>query len=187
MSWIPIIRRRYSLLVKFSIHRLETCDSAKSAITCFTLDFFKYPVSCNLNFLKKLEYCVNWKTHPCRCIVQSLFNCKPFNEVALMCNISTSLLKKTYSHWLVVQQNLSPYWSLNSSGNHVQKRLFAASCLNPLERIWEVPNCLPLDPKTASTSPEWTVIETSLRMIPVLMFPITLWRHEPGSTWNLRK
>lgn len=45
ISCTPIISLLYSLFVKYSVHLLATCDSAKSAITCFTLDFFRQPVS----------------------------------------------------------------------------------------------------------------------------------------------
>lgn len=40
---------------------------------------------------------------------------------------------------------------------------------------------LPFDPKTAKTSPECTVADTSLRITPVLIVPNIRWRHDPGS------
>jgi hypothetical protein len=43
---------------------------------------------------------------------------------------------------------------------------------------------LPLEPSTASTSPECTVIDTSFRMTPVLMLPSSRCTHDPGSTCN---
>lgn len=43
---------------------------------------------------------------------------------------------------------------------------------------------LPFDPKTANTSPEWIVRDTSLRITPVLILPTTLCMHELGSTYK---
>jgi hypothetical protein len=41
---------------------------------------------------------------------------------------------------------------------------------------------VPLEPRTAVSSPPWTSRETSLRMTPVLTEPTSFCKHVPGST-----
>lgn len=46
---------------------------------------------------------------------------------------------------------------------------------------------IPLDPKTASTSPAFTSRETSFKMSPVWMVPKRVWKHDAGSIFSRKK